>query len=631
MNQAYTAESIEVLNGLEPVRRRPGMYTDTTRPNHLGQEVIDNSVDEALAGHASRIDVILNEDQSLEVIDDGRGMPVDIHPEEGVPAVELILCKLHAGGKFSSKNYQFSGGLHGVGISVVNALSRRVEVTVRRDGNVYEMAFEHGDKVSDLTITGTCGKRNTGTRVKFWPEEKYFDSPKFSSRSLVHILKAKAVLCPGLTIHFEDKVNQQTYDWCYQDGLRDYLLDNLKEFVRLPEQPFTGQFSADNSAVDWALCWLPEGGELITESYVNLIPTVQGGTHVNGLRQGLLDAMREFCEFRNLLPRGVKLTPDDIWDRCAYILSIKMQDPQFAGQTKERLSSRQSAAFVSGVVKDAFSLWLNANIELAEQLAELCISSAQRRLRAAKTVVRKKITQGPALPGKLTDCNCSDPLQGELFLVEGDSAGGSAKQAREREFQAIMPLRGKILNTWEVDASEVLASQEVHDISVAIGMDPDSDDLSGLRYGKICILADADSDGLHIATLLCALFVKHFRSLVENGHVYVAMPPLFRIDLGKEVFYALDEGEKQGILDRLKAEKKRGTPQVTRFKWLGEMNPKQLRETTMDPNTRRLVQLTLDETEETMKLMDMLLAKKRSSDRREWLETKGNLADTEIG
>lgn len=631
MNQAYTAESIEVLNGLEPVRRRPGMYTDTTRPNHLGQEVIDNSVDEALAGHASRIDVILNEDQSLEVIDDGRGMPVDIHPEEGVPAVELILCKLHAGGKFSSKNYQFSGGLHGVGISVVNALSRRVEVTVRRDGNVYEMAFEHGDKVSDLTITGTCGKRNTGTRVKFWPEEKYFDSPKFSSRSLVHILKAKAVLCPGLTIHFEDNVNQQTYDWCYQDGLRDYLLDNLKEFVRLPEQPFTGQFSADNSAVDWALCWLPEGGELITESYVNLIPTVQGGTHVNGLRQGLLDAMREFCEFRNLLPRGVKLTPDDIWDRCAYILSIKMQDPQFAGQTKERLSSRQSAAFVSGVVKDAFSLWLNANIELAEQLAELCISSAQRRLRAAKTVVRKKITQGPALPGKLTDCNCSDPLQGELFLVEGDSAGGSAKQAREREFQAIMPLRGKILNTWEVDASEVLASQEVHDISVAIGMDPDSDDLSGLRYGKICILADADSDGLHIATLLCALFVKHFRSLVENGHVYVAMPPLFRIDLGKEVFYALDEGEKQGILDRLKAEKKRGTPQVTRFKGLGEMNPKQLRETTMDPNTRRLVQLTLDETEETMKLMDMLLAKKRSSDRREWLETKGNLADTEIG
>ena len=628
MNQAYTAESIEVLNGLEPVRRRPGMYTDTTRPNHLGQEVIDNSVDEALAGHASRIDVILNEDQSLEVIDDGRGMPVDIHPEEGVPAVELILCKLHAGGKFSSKNYQFSGGLHGVGISVVNALSRRVEVTVRRDGNVYEMAFEHGDKVSELTITGTCGKRNTGTRVKFWPDAKYFDSPKFSASRLVHILKAKAVLCPGLTIHFEDRVNQQVYDWCYQDGLRDYLLDNLKDVIRLPEQPFTGQFSADNSAVDWALCWLPEGGELISESYVNLIPTVQGGTHVNGLRQGLLDAMREFCEFRNLLPRGVKLTPDDIWDRCAYILSIKMQDPQFAGQTKERLSSRQSAAFVSGIVKDAFSLWLNSNIELAEQLAELCISSAQRRLRAAKTVVRKKITQGPALPGKLTDCNCSDPMQGELFLVEGDSAGGSAKQAREREFQAIMPLRGKILNTWEVDASEVLASQEVHHISIAVGMDPDSDDLSGLRYGKICILADADSDGLHIATLLCALFVKHFRPLVEKGHVYVAMPPLFRIDLGKEVYYALDEDEKEGVLQRLKAEKKRGTPQVTRFKGLGEMNPKQLRETTMDPNTRRLVQLTLDdETEETMQLMDMLLAKKRSGDRREWLEAKGNLAD----
>ncbi|ATG72793.1 MULTISPECIES: DNA topoisomerase IV subunit B [Zobellella] len=623
----YTADAIEVLNGLEPVRRRPGMYTDTARPNHLGQEVIDNSVDEALAGHASKVEVILHDDQSLEVIDDGRGMPVDIHPEEGISGVELIFCKLHAGGKFSNKNYQFSGGLHGVGISVVNALSSRVDVTVRRGGQVFEMAFEHGNKVSELTVTGTCGQRNTGTRVRFWPDAGYFDSPKFSATRLKHLLKAKAVLCPGLAIRFEDRVNNETLEWCYQDGLKDYLVEAVKEFTCLPEQPFTGNFTAEHSAVEWALTWLPDGGEGLGESYVNLIPTAQGGTHVNGLRQGLLDAMREFCEFRNLLPRGVKLTPDDIWERCAYILSVKMQDPQFAGQTKERLSSRQSAAFVSGVVKDAFSLWLNQHIELAEQIAELCISSAQRRLRQAKKVVRKKVTQGPALPGKLTDCACSDPMQGELFLVEGDSAGGSAKQARDREFQAIMPLRGKILNTWEVESGQVLASQEVHDISVAIGLDPDSDDLSDLRYGKVCILADADSDGLHIATLLCALFVRHFRTLVERGHVYVAMPPLYRIDVGKEVFYALDEDERDGVLERIAAEKKKGKVQVTRFKGLGEMNPKQLRETTLDPNTRRLVQLTVEDAEATEQLMDMLLAKKRSGDRREWLETKGNLVD----
>ncbi|TEY51309.1 DNA topoisomerase IV subunit B [Aeromonas veronii] len=634
MSTQYNADAIEVLNGLEPVRRRPGMYTDTTRPNHLGQEVIDNSVDEALAGHARNLEVILHEDQSLEVIDDGRGMPVDIHPEEGVSGVELILCKLHAGGKFSNKNYQFSGGLHGVGISVVNALSDRVEVTVRRDGQVYDIAFERGEKVQELTITGTCGRRNTGTRVRFWPQASYFDSPKFSVTKLEHLLKAKAVLCPGLTIKFLDKNTGIKLEWCYEDGLKDYLVDAVKQFTCLPEQPFIGSFSSEQSAVDWALCWLPAGGECLAESYVNLIPTAQGGTHVNGLRQGLLDAMREFCEFRNLLPRGVKLTPEDIWDRCAYILSVKMQDPQFAGQTKERLSSRQSSAFVSGVVKDAFSLYLNSNTELAEQIAEICISSAQRRMRAAKTVVRKKITQGPALPGKLTDCNCADPMQGELFLVEGDSAGGSAKQARDREFQAIMPLRGKILNTWEVEAGQVLASQEVHDISVAIGLDPDSEDLSGLRYGKVCILADADSDGLHIATLLCALFVKHFRTLVEKGHVYVAMPPLYRIDIGKEVYYALDEDEKNGVLQRVEAEKKKGKVMVTRFKGLGEMNPKQLRETTMDPNTRRLVQLTMepagesegDAADETLQLMDMLLAKKRASDRREWLEEKGNLA-----
>ncbi|MCX8731114.1 DNA topoisomerase IV subunit B [Gilliamella sp. B2969] len=624
----YNAVDIEVLKGLDPVRHRPGMYTDTTRPNHLGQEVIDNSVDEAIAGHAKQVKVTLYEDNSLEVIDDGRGMPVDIHPEEGVPAIELLLCRLHAGGKFSNKNYQFSGGLHGVGISVVNALSKRVEVTVNRDGQVYQIAFENGNKVEDLHVIGTCGRRNTGTKVHFWPDEKYFDSPRFSVPRLTHLLKAKAVLCPGLEIIFKDKINNTEQRWCYQDGLKDYLMESVSGYTLLPEEPFTGSHNGETEAVEWALLWMPEGGELLTESYVNLIPTVLGGTHVNGLRQGLLDAMREFCEFRNLLPRGIKLTADDIWERCAYVLSVKMQEPQFAGQTKERLSSRQSAAFVSAIVKDAFSLWLNQHVQVAELLAEMVISSAQKRLRASKKVIRKKLTSGPALPGKLADCSSQDLSRTELFLVEGDSAGGSAKQARDREYQAIMPLKGKILNTWEVSSDEVLGSQEIHDISVAIGIDPDSDDLSQLRYGKICILADADSDGLHIATLLCALFVRHFKAMVEHGHVFVAMPPLYRIDLGKEVHYALDEEEKEGILDQLK--RKKGKPNVQRFKGLGEMNPLQLRETTMDPNTRRLVQLSLDNSEETMALMDMLLAKKRSEDRREWLQEKGDQVQLDV-
>ncbi|EDM69350.1 MAG: DNA topoisomerase IV subunit B [Moritella sp.] len=625
MTQEYNAGSIEVLNGLEPVRRRPGMYTDTVRPNHLGQEVIDNSVDEALAGHAQSITVTLHADQSLEVSDDGRGMPVDIHPVEGVSGVELILSKLHAGGKFSNDSYQFSGGLHGVGISVVNALSKRVEITIRRGGQIYQIAFEHGEKVSELEVIGTIGIRTTGTKVHFWPDPSYFDSGNFSAKRLVHNLRAKAVLCPGLSIKFDDKVNKEKHAWCFEKGLEDYLMESLDKWPTIPETPFVGSFSANNEAADWAVIWLPEGGESVTESYVNLIPTVLGGTHVNGLRQGLLDAMREFCEFRSLLPRGVKLTPDDIWDRCSYILSVKMQDPQFAGQTKERLSSRQCAAFVSGVVKDSFSLWLNSNTDLAELLAEVCINNAQKRLKASKKVARKRVTSGPALPGKLTDCSGQDPMRSELFLVEGDSAGGSAKQARDREFQAVMPLRGKILNTWEVDSAQVLASEEVHNISVALGIDPDSDDISGLRYGKVCILADADSDGLHIATLLCALFYKHFRAMVEAGHAFVAMPPLYRIDIGKEVFYALDEAEKNGILDRIEAEKKRGKVNVQRFKGLGEMNPLQLRETTMDPNTRRLVRLTIDDADETFAMMDMLLAKKRSADRRAWLEDKGNM------
>ena len=649
-NSNYQADDITVLKDLEPVQLRPGMYTDTTRPNHLGQEVIDNSVDEAISGYASKIDVILHEDQSLEVIDNGRGMPVDIHPVEKISGVELILTKLHAGGKFSNKNYQFSGGLHGVGISVVNALSDRVEVTVKRNGEIYKIAFANGKKIEELQVVGNCGRRNTGTTVRFWPNPKYFDSAKFSAHRLSHLLRAKAVLCPKLDISFIDKVNNTQENWCYQDGLSDYLQESVQGFETIPEIPFVGEFKAENEAVTWALSWLPEGGDLLAESYVNLIPTPQGGTHVNGLRQGLLDAMREFCEFRNLLPRVVKLTADDIWERCAYVLSLKIQDPQFAGQTKERLSSRQSAVFVAGTVKDAFSLWLNQNVQQAELLAEMAINSAQRRLRAAKKVVRKKLVSGPALPGKLADCSSQDLNKTELFLVEGDSAGGSAKQARDREFQAILPLRGKILNTWEVSSDQVLASQEIHDIAVALGIDPDNDDLSQLRYGKICILADADSDGLHIATLLCALFLRHFPNLVQQGHVYVAMPPLYRIDLAKEVFYALDEGEKEGILDRLK--NKRGKPNVQRFKGLGEMNPLQLRETTMDPNTRRLVQLTYqadsDElsTEEdtaqsavnnteidknpTLELMDMLLAKKRSEDRKNWLQHNGNQADLAV-
>ncbi|RDE86221.1 DNA topoisomerase IV subunit B [Aggregatibacter kilianii] len=632
MTTNYSANEITVLKDLEPVQLRPGMYTDTTRPNHLAQEVIDNSVDEALAGFATKIEVILHKDQSIEVIDNGRGMPVDIHPVEKVSGVEVIMSKLHAGGKFSNKNYTFSGGLHGVGISVVNALSERVDVSIKRNGEVYQIAFENGKKVEDLTVIGTCGRRTTGTTVHFKPNPKYFDSEKFSVSRLRHLLRAKAVLCSGLEIKFIDKVNDTEDTWLYQDGLNDYLMEAVNGLVTLPEQPFIGEFKGEKEAVSWALLWLPEGGELIGESYVNLIPTALGGTHVNGLRQGLLDAMREFCEFRNLLPRGVKLTADDLWDRCAYVLSLKMQDPQFAGQTKERLSSRQSAVFIGGVVKDAFSLWLNQNIQQAELLADMAISSAQRRLRAAKKVVRKKLVSGPALPGKLADCSSQDLNLTELFLVEGDSAGGSAKQAREREYQAILPLRGKILNTWEVSPEQVLASQEVHDIAVALGIDPDNDDLSQLRYGKVCILADADSDGLHIATLLCALFLRHFPKLVEKGHVYVAMPPLYRIDLGKEVFYALDESEKEAILDRLKG--KKGKPNVQRFKGLGEMNPMQLRETTMDPNTRRLVQLTFEaqgeESQETIETMDMLLAKKRAEDRKNWLQAKGDQVDLAV-
>jgi topoisomerase IV subunit B len=628
--KSYTSEAIEVLSGLEPVRRRPGMYTDTTNPNHMAREVIDNSVDEAMEGHATMVIVKLYKDGSLEVTDDGRGMPVDVHKEEGLTGVELILTRLHSGAKFSNKQYRFSGGLHGVGISVVNALSKQLEVTIKRDGIIHQIKFANGEPTTKLKKIGNiANKRETGTSVRFWVNEKYFDSGRFVVSRMKHTLRAKAVLCPGLHVSFYDENTGETDEWHYEQGLSHYLMETVGTNEHIPDEPFTGSFAGNTETVDWAAMWLPDDGEILSESYVNLIPTAQGGTHVNGFRLGLLEALRDFCEFRNLLPRGIKLAAEDIWDRCAHIISVKLQEPQFSGQTKERLSSRECASFVAGVVKDAFSLWLNQHVAFGEQLANFAIGNAQKRLKAAQTVIRKKVTAGPALPGKLVDCSQQDVTRSELFLVEGDSAGGSAKQARSREFQAIMPLRGKILNTWEVDSSQVLASQEVHDISIAIGIEPGKNDLSTLRYGKICILADADSDGAHIATLLCALFLKHFRPLVAAGHVYVAMPPLFRIDCGQDVYYALDEDEKTGILDRIAAEKKKSKINVIRFKGLGEMNPLQLRETTMDPNTRRLLQLTIAEGDKTDKMLDMLLGKKRASDRKAWLENKGNLAEVQ--
>ncbi len=623
----YDASSIEVLTGLEPVKKRPGMYTDTENPNHLAQEVVDNSVDEAVSGYATQINVTLHTDNSMSVEDNGRGIPIDIHPKEGTPAVEVILTKLHAGGKFSNDSYQFSGGLHGVGISVVNALSSSIEVWIKRDSKQYYMKFESSVKSNDLEEIGAVGKRNTGTLIKFMPDAKFFDSVKFSIKRLRHNLRSKAVLCPGLEVNFKNEIDETEDIWLFRDGIKDYLQASLDALDCIPPIPFVISFETKEERLDCALTWTENTSNITAESFVNLIPTIGGGTHVNGLRSGLTDALKEFCEFRNLIPKNIKLTPDDVWQRIAYVLSIKILDPQFSGQTKERLSSRECASFVSGVVKDSFSLWLNQHTDIAEKIAELAILNAQSRLKTAKKVVRKKIVSGPALPGKLSDCTSSNLEQTEVFLVEGDSAGGSAKQARDKNYQAILPLRGKILNTWEVDSSQVLASNEIHDISIAIGLEPDNNDLSGLRYGKVCILADADSDGLHIATLICALFVKHFPKLVSQGHVYVAMPPLYRIDAGKQVFYALDDKEKEQFEARLLKENKRQKIQVQRFKGLGEMNPKQLRETTMQPDTRRLIQLTLNHPLQIQETMDMLLSKKRASDRKSWLETKGNLAN----
>ena len=627
MSKEYSASDIEVLSGLEPVRRRPGMYTDTTRPNHLAHEVVDNSVDEAIAGFCKRIDVKLYRDGSLEVADDGRGMPVDKHPKEKIPGVELILTRLHAGGKFSNKNYRFAGGLHGVGVSVVNALSKNLEVWIRRDGKEYNLSFSGGKKKGKLEVVGKVGKQNTGTTIRFWADSKYFDSDKFSVARLKHVLRAKAVLCPGLRIRFTVEKPKEKLEWQYDGGLEQYLMEALGDVATLPEEPYSGSMRGNRDEVDWAVLWLPDDTQAVAESYVNLVPTPQGGTHVNGFRAGLTEALREYCEFRSLLPRGVRLAPEDVWDCVSFVLSVKMEEPQFSGQTKERLSSRECAAFVSGVVKDSFVLWLNQHPDSGDQIAQKAIEAAQRRMKASKKVVRKKVVTGPALPGKLADCTSDEPERCELFLVEGDSAGGSAKQARNRDIQAILPLRGKILNTWEVDQGELLASQEIHNISLALGVDPGVEDLSELRYYKVCILADADSDGQHIATLICAMFARHFPKLVRDGHVYVAMPPLYRIDVGKEVFYALDDSERQGVLDRITAEKLKGKVNVTRFKGLGEMNPGQLRESTMAPETRRLVQLTISARDKTEQTLDMLLAKKRAKDRRTWLETKGNLAE----
>lgn len=626
MSNNYNSSSIEILSGLDPVRKRPGMYTETERPNHLAQEVIDNSVDEAVAGYANTINVVLYKDGSLSVEDNGRGMPVDIHPEEGCSGVEVILSKLHAGGKFSNDSYQFSGGLHGVGISVVNALSTLVEIWIKRDAKEYYISFSEGVKKSDLKVIGTVGKRNTGTKVKFMSNGQFFDSNKFSISKLRHNLRSKAVLCPGLKVTFDNEIDETQNRWLYKEGLKDYLSTSLDGLDCLPKTPFVVHYESEQQ-LNCALAWTEFNTNVINESYVNLIPTSQGGTHINGLRSGLTDALKEFCEFRNLLPKNIKLTPDDVWQKIAYVLSIKILDPQFSGQTKERLSSRESASFVANTVKDAFSLWLNQHTSVAEKIAQLAIMNAQSRMKTSKKVVRKKVLSGPALPGKLSDCASNDLDRTEIFLVEGDSAGGSAKQARDKEYQAILPLRGKILNTWEVDSEQVLANNEVHDISVAIGLEPNNEDMSGLRYGKICILADADSDGAHIATLICTLFVKHFPRLIQDGHVYIAMPPLYRIDAGKQVYYALNDSERDSVIKKNENKNKRIKIQVQRFKGLGEMNPSQLRDTTMFPDTRRLIQLTLDDPLQIFQTMDMLLSKKRAPDRKKWLEEKGNLAN----
>ena len=624
---SYDSKAIEVLSGLDPVRKRPGMYTDTSCPNHLIQEVLDNSVDEALSGHCSRIKVNLYKDGYIQISDNGRGMPVDIHPEHKVSGVELIMCKLHAGAKFSGNEYNFSGGLHGVGVSVVNALSANLNVTIKRESKEFEISFADGEKIKELKQIGEVGVQNSGTTIKFLPNKKYFESEKIQKNHLKHLLKAKAVLCPGLQIDFVDEKKSEKVKWLYEDGLNSYLIESSSDIDLLIDESIICSKSTDTQEVEFAINWSKNiRKDLLNETYVNLIPTPQGGSHFNGFKSGLLDALKEFCEYRNLLPKGLKLVADDIVSNSIFVVSSKLQNPQFAGQTKERLDSKDHMSFVSSVTKDTLSIWFNKHTEEGEKIAEVAIHSAQQRAKASKIVERKKTFKGPALPGKLSDCNSEDLNKTELFLVEGDSAGGSAKQARERSFQAIMPLRGKILNTWELESAEIIKSQEIKNLSTAIGVMPGNPDTSGLRYGKICILADADSDGLHIATLLCALFLQHYKPLVQERRIFVSMPPLFRIDCAKEVLYALDEGQKDSIVKELKTRKGKPKINIQRFKGLGEMNPSQLRETVMDPETRQLVGLTISPNDNANSIMDLLLAKKRAPDRKEWLEKKGSLA-----
>ena len=625
---SYDAEAIEVLSGLDPVKKRPGMYTDTSNPNHLIQEVLDNSVDEALSGHCSNIKIAVLKDGNIRVSDDGRGMPVDIHPEHKVSGVELILCKLHAGAKFSGDDYNFSGGLHGVGVSVVNALSQSLEVRVKRDSKEHQITFSNGEKVSELKEVGDVGIRNTGTSITFKPNPEYFENIEVQIKTLKHLLKAKAVLCPGLTIEFNnEKKSKDKEKWYFEDGLKSYLVESSEGSELVLEDSIVCSKKGDIQELEFAINWSQRIlKNKLDETYVNLIPTPQGGSHLNGFKSGLLDSIKEFCDYRNLLPKGLKINADDVINSAIFIVSSKLQNPQFAGQTKERLDSKDHMSFVSITTKDTFSIWLNTHTEEGEKIAELAIISAQTRAKVSNIVERKKTFKGPALPGKLSDCNSQDLNETELFLVEGDSAGGSAKQARERSFQAIMPLRGKILNTWDLESSEIIKSQEIKNLSTAIGVLPGNSDLSSLRYGKICILADADSDGLHIATLLCALFLRHYKPLVQEGRIYISMPPLYRIDCGKDVLYALDDKQREEIVSTFKGKKGKPKINIQRFKGLGEMNPSQLRETVMDPATRQLVQLSISSSDNANSMMDLLLSKKNASARKEWLERKGSLA-----
>jgi len=626
--KAYDSKAIEVLSGLDPVKKRPGMYTDTSCPNHLIQEVLDNSVDEALSGYCKRIKVNLYKDNSVEVSDNGRGMPVDVHPEHKLTGVELIMCKLHAGAKFSGEDYGFSGGLHGVGVSVVNALSTKLNVKIKRDSQEYEINFSAGDKDNDLKPIGDVGATNSGTSIRFYPDKQYFETLNINKKSLKHLLKAKAVLCPGLQIDYFDEKKNERIKWIFDEGLSDYLDEFSGCNEKLLDETIILSKTSEDQALDVAVNWTEEvSNNLLKETFVNLIPTALGGSHLNGFKSGLLEAIKEFCDYRNLIPKGIKINSDDILANCIFVISSKLKNPQFAGQTKERLDSKDHMSFVSSSTKDSLSIWLNQHTEEGEKIADLAIAAAQKRIKSATKVDRKKTFKGPALPGKLSDCNCNNIEESELFLVEGDSAGGSAKQARDRRFQAIMPLRGKILNTWDLESADIIKSQEIKDLATAIGSLPGDEDVANLRYGKICILADADSDGLHIATLLCALFLRHYKNLVTSGKIFVSMPPLYRIDAAKEVFYALDENEKESIVKKIKKQNSKIKIDIQRFKGLGEMNPSQLRETVMKPESRRLVQLTLSSSDNANSVFDLLLSKKRAPDRKEWLEKKGNLAE----